>query len=635
MTLSLSAQVVCHVDSDGIFYVGENALVYNGGGVQTKGNGIYDIKGNVMIVGELGTSVFKTITSSGGNKTDGGNFILRFNNPTTAGIATSTYGQLYIQGLTQGQILATVDKEFLAKKHGTYQQIAMPFSNKLISSLSTELGKTFNNTRRSQNEVLVYNNRDVVADNLNVSSTTPKNTSYYMLGSKNFDAGAPTSGSVYTIKGVPYANGVIETLTDAGLNTPFGTNGNGINAYNEKYNSYLQDNWDYLTNPFAPWSVSTFGRNIYQFGNPYLTNLDLKFIGITESGTTNDGNELVQIRGIRFDSGNVVSDANGATYDTNAKFVNFTDPGNMPIGDVGVVIKPMQVFVIKLATNDEDATERQLNFDGLRRFKMTARQVGTDYSVTAARGATQASSGTVKQLGIIALDANGEELARTYYVVYPTAISGKTSNHTVQSTLGSGSIIGTYEEDAINGGYDMNLINTYWLYINEANETDFYGKAIPLALYSGAIKSLKFEIRENTELIDNNVHSLSSGTGFYYKGNNGVVAEIAQNQIIPVTGDEYSLYYGNSITLGTGSSSKPSRTQVVYSQSTDNFLVRFDPDWKKADINVYDMSGKQIISQKGVAAGKDFDIILPKSNAAYIVTAVSEKGEKISSKIVR
>lgn len=627
LAVSLNAQVVCHVDAGGIFYVGENALVYNGGGVQTKGTGVYDIHGNVMVVGTTG-DVLKTISPN----STGGNIVLRLNTPSA--FTTSTYGQLYINGLTQGNITAIVDKEYRATKHGTYQQIAMPFSNKLISSLSTEFGKTFGNKRRSQNEILVYNNRNVVADNLNISANTPKNTAYYMLGSKNFDSSAPTSGTVYTVKGVPYANGVVETLTDAGLNTPFGSAGNGKNAYDERYNSYLQDNWDYLTNTSAPWSVATFGRNIYQFGNPYLTNLDLKYIGVTEAGATTDGNKLVQIKGIRFDSGNVVSNATGATYDTNAKFINFTDPGNVPTGDVGIVIKPMQVFVIKLKGNGLDAPDRKLSFDGLRRFKMTARQ-SAPYDVTAAKGTGKASTETVKQLGIVALDANGEELARTYYVVYPSAISGQTSNHTVQTTLGNGSVIGTYEEDAINGGYDSNVVNTYWLYINEANETDFLGKAIPLALYSDAIKSLKFEIRENADLLDDNVHVLSSGIGFYYKGQNGVISEIAQNQIVPVSGNEYSLYYGKASTLGTNSISKPSRTKVVYSQSTDNFMVRFDPEWKKADINVYDMSGKLIISQKDFTASKDFDILLPKMNTAYIVTAVSEKGDKISSKIVR
>jgi hypothetical protein len=31
---------------------------------------------------------------------------------------------------------------------------------------------------------------------------------------------------------------------------------------------------------------------------------------------------------------------------------------------------------------------------------------------------------------------------------------------------------------------------------------------------------------------------------------------------------------------------------VVYNPAISNYIVRFDPSWKKADIEVYDMSGK-------------------------------------------
>ena len=266
-------------------------------------------------------------------------------------------------------------------------------------------------------------------------------------------------------------------------------------------------------------------------------------------------------------------------------------------------------------------------------FKYNPRVEGVNYSVTAAKGA---AGGTLKQLGIIALNDQGDEMGRTYYVVYPNAKTGHTSERTVQSTLGSQDIIGTYEEDAVNGGYDSTYKNAYWLYINEANENDFKGKAIPLDLYNADIKSLKFEVRENTELIENSVHELSSGIGFFYKGSNGEALQIKQNQIIPVSGLQYSLYYGKpGGALGTEVGVKPSRTRVVYSQAKDDYLVIFDPSWKTADVQVYDMSGKLIISQKNIVTSNNFDIKLSKSNSAYIVTAVSESGDQFSSKIIR
>lgn len=663
LSISATAQVICHVGADGLFYVSENTLVYNGGGVQTVNNGIYDIHGNVMVVGS-GSDGLKTLTKTSTDpnpvtyedKLTGGNIILRLNTPGSA--ASSTYGQLYINGIAQLNLTAIVDKEYRNPKHGTYQQIALPFHNKTISSLSGgptaigTFGKTFTNVRYSKNEVLTWTNRTAVSDNLSVSAITPKSTAYYMLGSLGLDTGIPpvgmvtnapsATGSVYTLRGVPFENGVKEVLVDAAKDVPFGTTGNAVNAYNERYNTYLADDWDSTINPSNPWAVVTYGRNIYQYGNPYFTNLDLSLIGTIETAAITDGNAIPSIQGIRYNSGNVISDASG-TYDTGAKFINFTtgnaETPSLPVGDLGLIIRPMQAFVIKLRNNNAEATntdlslDKTLSFDGLRRFKNTTRASSQSYSVTANKNGS--SAGTVKQLGVIGLDENGEELARTYYAVYPTAITGKTSQPTVQVPLGSTNMIGTYEE-SINGGYDQNYVNSYWLYINEANEFDFFGKAIPLNLYGNSIKSLKFEIRENADLLENGVHNLSTGIGFYYKKANGTISEISQNQVIPVSGDEYSLYYGKAdIVLGSENIAKPSRTKVVYNGAIDKFVVRFDPEWKKSEINVYDMSGKLVISQKNVLADKDFEINLAKINSGYVVTAVSEKGEKISSKIIR
>lgn len=658
LSLSITAQgVICHVDTGGLFYVSENTLVYNGGGVQTKDTGVYDVHGNVMIEGASGDT-FKTLTSGGGDKLNGGNFILRMNPlpgaPAAANYsnyASATYGQLYINGLVQGDIKGIVNKEFRVPAHGSgnyFQQIALPFAGKTLSELSTEFGKTFGTTRWTQNEILKYDNRNVVSRHYtNLASQTSDPTGYYMLGSSSNNlntsvvppsiAGiSPTpAGAVYTLKGVPYANGISLVLKDAGAGISFGTNGNGINEYNERYNTYLADPFDFTT---GKW-VNNYGRNLYQFGNPYFTNLDLSKIGYAEAAANGDGNHLLTIQGVRYEPGTVVTLSNGSTYSTSVKFTTFdTTVGSptqgVPVGDTGLLIKPMQTFIVKLTSVAATDPERKLNFDNLRRFKKEVRSGLTDYHVTANKGAT--ATETLKQLGVIGLDANGKELGRAYYVVYPTAVSGHPTQASTQASNSSTNLIGTYEEDAINGGYDNNYINSYWLYINEANEIDFKGKAVPLNLYSTDIKSLKFEVKENAELVEDAVHQLSTGIGFYYKSANGTISEISQNQIIPVTGDQYSLYYGkNNSVLGTDGTAKPSRTMVVYNGAIDKFVVRFDPNWKKAEVNVFDLSGKLIISQKDILADKDFEINLAKINSAYIVTAVSETGDKMSTKIIR
>ena len=639
--ISMNAQVLTHVDNSALLYVSPNTLVYNGGGLQTKGSGMIDNRGNIMIQGS-GGDVVKTIAAgaSTADKTDGGNIVLRANDYSS--VNPNSYGQLYISGLSQGNITGIVSKEFKAERHGNgnyFQQIALPFYNKVLSSLSTEFGKTFGVTRWTQNEILKFNNVQVVSHNYtSLNDATSDPTGYYMLGSNNNNLKADTppaslptitptpTGSVYTLHGKPYAEVGVVTLQNAGVNINFGPNGSFFNSYGETYNSYLQDQFEATTSAWA----GTFGRNIYQFGNPYFTNLDLSKIGYTESTTvTTDANAISNIWGVRYSPGTVTTLANGSTYSTNALVRTFSTSG-IPAGDVGLIIKPMQAFVIKLRNNNSGT----LNFDTTRRFNNTVRSASTGYSVTANKNA----GGTLKQLGVIALDAAGKEMGRAYYVVSSESVTGHQTSiaTTVQAANSSANVIGTFEEDPINGMFDSNYTGKYWLYINEANEQNFFGKYVPLALYNSSIASLKFEIRENAELIPSGQHSLSSGKGFYYKSTNGNATAISQDMVIPVSSMQYGLSYGTvSGTLSTIDQVKPSRTVVVYNPAIDNYIMQFDPNWKKAEIKVYDMSGKLVIAKDNVSTAQDFVIELDKTKSGYIVTGVSDSGEKVNVKILR
>lgn len=638
ISYSVQAQILCHVDTNANMYVSEGTLVYSGGGVQTKGNGLLDVHGNIMIVGS-GTDNLKTIDAAGANKTDGGNIILRLNTPAT--FATSTYGQLYIDGLSQSNITGIVSKEYRTTSQGSgnyFQQIALPFSGKVLSSLSTELGKTFN-TGRYGNPVLKWDNTNAVSNHFtNLASTTSDGSGYYMLKILNNDwnPSAPATGNVFTINGMPYAPlAGVATLQNAAANVSFGVNGSGTNSYGETYNTYLDDSFEFTLSPWA----GTFGKNFYQFGNPFLTNIDLSNIGYTESVTGSDGNAVTNIWGIEYDPGTIHTLSNGSTYATGSRVVTFlpTGDGVAPaVGDVDlVVMKPMQSFKMKLRNN----SAQTLNFNTLRRFKQTARAAGVNYDVTAARSSNKISErGTVKQLGVIGLDPNGNEISRTYYVVSPSFTTGHqiSAATTVQASAGK-NIIGTFEE-SLNGGYDNNNTN-YWLYINEANEDNFKGKNVKLVnYYQDKVTSYKFEIRENAELIPVGAHQLSSGIGFYYRAENGSLLEAKQGQTVPVTNEEANLYYGepSNITLAVDNKATPSRTLVVYNPAISNYIVRFDPKWKKADIEVYDMSGKLVISKKAVNTSSDFVIELDGSlKNSYIVKIVSDKGETVNTKILK
>ncbi|WP_449388487.1 T9SS type A sorting domain-containing protein [Chryseobacterium lineare] len=636
---SVQAQnILVHVDDTAVAYVGKGTLFYTGGGLQMKSTGVIENHGNFMIEGTT-SDYFKTIDGSNNDKTEangGGNFINKLNEPDNYEHYNDnsfpyTYGQLYISGLDQLNIIGIVDQEFRAIPHGTYQQIGLPFYYKRVGSLSAELGKTFNNLRRQQNDVLMVNNTTAVPMSVSISSYigSPEYPSiaYYMLGAAGLDL-----STTRTIKGRPLSEGNVITLQGAGASVNFGTNGNAENQYHEKYYTYLQD--EFVT---TPWS-GTYGRYMYQYANPFLTNLDLSQIAIDDAN--GDGVNLKTIQGVRLEvAPNAVQSTSGGTFAVgNGAYKYITFSAGAPTGDVEyVMVRPLGTFVIKLTSdNVVNPDDNKINFANLRRFNYNSRSAGTAYNVTANKNIL---TNTVKQLGVIGLDANGNEVARTYYVVYSDGTTGhSTTEALTQVKAGSSNLLGTFEE-APTGGYDTNYSGQYWLYINEANENNFTGKNIKMVNYDlNKIKSYKFEIRENANLVANGTHALSSGIGFYYKPQNGTVQQAVQGAVIPANIAEFDLYYGepSNIVLSTVDTSTPSRTMVVYNPAITNYIVRFDPNWKKADIDVYDMSGKLVITKKAVDTSTDFVIELDnKIKNAYLVKVVSEKGEIVTAKILK
>lgn len=648
ISYSVQAQILCHVDANANMYVSKGTLVYSGGGLQMKANGTIENHGNFMVSGTA-TDLVKTIDASNADKTEangGGNFVNKLNEPTAyASVNTNnstatpvyTYGQLFITGIPQANITGIVDEEFRQVRQGDYQQVGMPFYFKTPSTLGTELGKTFSTVRRSKNDILYWSNPNVQFAHLSPINGIYKfgdaapPYAYWAIGGAALDVSTVTR----IVKGRPVSDvNQSVTLQNAGSAINFGAGGNNKNSFNEKYNTYVQDSFELVSG--TAWA-GNYGKNLYQFGNPFLTNLDLSKIAYTEPAATGDGINLSNIYGVRLDVSGVTSNQ-GGSISSGYKAITFN--AGVPTGDLDyMMIRPLGTFVIKLNNNNNTDV---LNFSNLRRFNYYSRDANTNYNVNASRSAVNNSTGTVKQLGVIALDANGAEIGKTYYVVYPNGTTGHSADAKTQYAASGTDVIGTFEEST-NGGYDNNYTSKYWLYINEANENDFKGKNVMLGTYSNNIKSFKFEIRENAELVSNGTHQLSSGTGFYYKAPNGTVTEAKQGDVIPATGTEYSLYYGapNASTARNlaidGAAIKPSsRTKVVYNPDVTNYIVRFDPDWKKADIEVYDMSGKLVISKKAVNTSTDFVIELNNSiKNSYVVKIVSDKGETVNTKILK
>ena len=591
------------------------------------GTGKITNSGNVMIVNGIGNNGgFKTLTAAGTNKTNGGNFILKMYDTNLSNLR---YGQLYFGGgMTQVNITGIVDKEYKDNHHGSYQQIALPFWQKPLSELSAELlspGHTFkfgagNRANRYSGEAIMwYNNNYARFDDL-ASTDVSGMIYYYILGTRNFNA----SAAVKRVKGVPLIGGIALYIPAGGWlssDVVFGTGGKNQNFYRERYNTYIQDQWDAAT----PWS-GNFGKNLYLYGNPFLTNLDI--INQLPQMTNND------ILGLRLEPTSVTTASGGGTQSAGAKNVTYTpgSPYSTPVGDVTAIIKPMQTFVLKFRSNSGHPSIPL--FQGVR-FAYTARPYLASPKVT-----SRGSVGSVKQLGVIALDEHGNELGKTYYVVYPEAQTGKPTTYSTQVAAGSENIIGTFEEKPA-GGIDEELQNSYWLYINEANQSDFKGKEIPLKIYSDKVRALKFEVRENAVEVPDSQEKFRNGQSFYISKGNDLVT-VGHNKTIPVSASDnsFGLFYGKPSgynDASAGNVAKPSATVVAFDEAIKEYKIFFDPAWNTAKIEVYDLSGRLIYSKDKVdTKAGEFTLSLPSGNrATYVVKAVSETGSVFSQKIIK
>ncbi len=643
--IKAQSEVTIHVEKNALFYVEKNVTTSVNGGVQLKGD--WKNRGNVIISG-YSNSIFSTLKqdNSLANITDiqngtSGKFLNLLNTPDNYALPNTTflgnnytYGQLYLKDFSQSNITGFVSTEYRNVNHGGYQQIGLPFYEKKLTELNMELGKTFSSTRWSQNEILKWNNNNVVFDYINPILPLNDATAYYILGNKNNSI--DISSITKTISGIPYADGtdMIKILQNAGKGIDFGINGTASNEYREKYNSYLQDGFELQSAVGGIAWQGNFGKNIYQFANPFLTNLDLRNIFVDE--INGDGVFIDNIYALRLEqaSGTISYTPGVGGGATSFRYVTWDKATNSPIGDIDwLIVRPLGTFVIKLKDN---ASTQTLNFNNLRRFSYIPR-ISSNYSITT-KTSINTNSSSVKQLGVIALDAEKKEIGRSYYVVSPNAKSGHQNTANYQISASSSNVIGSFEENPLNGGYDSNLTSKYWLYINEANQDDFKGKPIPMVVYGEQVKYLKFELRENSLLAAEGTQELTSGIPFYFKINNEL-QKIKQFDILPITVNgslAVQIYYGepqnnlNSEIIDNN----PSRTMVIYNSEISKYYVKFDNRWKNAELSIFDASGKLIFNQNKINCKQDYIIENMLVSGVYLIKIISDTQELKISKII-
>ncbi|MGC4128846.1 MAG: T9SS type A sorting domain-containing protein [Bergeyella sp.] len=672
VSLMLSAQtttVITYLGAESLVTVNDGALVYSGGGWKNATNSVINNTGDIMVVGDDTDDVFEVYTATTGSAA----FNLKMSD-------TSVYGQLYITGIPQTRISGVVNKEYKADSNnstlGTLdyeqlgrQQVALPFIGYTIGDLKRDLGSWINVTdtglyyagRFNVASVFKWHNSRVRFDQivgadtdvLKTGLSSHKPYDYYILPRRTQSADGTTSttqwdaaATLKTFIGTPASDedtNTLVSLTHAAhvsqngsiVPVDMGINGYKKNAYYETYNSYLVDPFrpggaiSPLTNAWdgADWD-DDFGRNMYQFGNPFLTNLDLSNIIESDGNSLNlpDG-EVVGVAVIG--AAGLNWDRRGTNYHTGNINVAEVDGGAFQAGDLDVLlIKPMGEFHLKMEPLATVTDTRPFSMKNARRFSQEA-EPGNDYAVASRTSAIPADK-VVKQVAVVLRDSSGNELGRTYYAVSQSVPTGYNDEQKLQSYVRAYPIY--TKEELPGGGEDTSRLEN--LYINAANEIDFAGKKIPLVIENEDAASISFEVYEAGKRLQNGA-GLSTGKSFYIKKDN-TITKINDGSSIAFAEGSYGLYYDTPSEETTLASSDVSLYQTVVAKKQSDWVIRFAKDWKTADVEVYSAAGQLVHSNKKVSTSQDYIIPLNTSvNGMFIVKTTSDKGEVVTKKIVK
>ncbi len=626
LSISLSSQVLTYVGSDAQMVVKDGTLVYSGGGWQNDKKGKVENFGDIMVVSD--TNALFDIAQASEGAPDAGEFTLKYTDPTT-------YGQLYIKGLAQGKITGKVTKEYTADgNHGAAdgsgrQQVGLPFYGLSVDELKSSIFPylQINNSalnsqgRFNKASAFRWNNQKIRFDQLLTGQLLDKATDYFIIPRTN-SAGTiewNPAGTKKDFKGRAYADThdthafTLEVL-DTNYVSDLGAGGVKKNYYNETYKSYVND-------PFVDGTVASnwqsggnYGKNLSQFANPFLTNLDLTNLKV-------DGQTLpfTNIVGIAYyKAGSISWNAqNGSTYTENSANIANVSGGSLQAGAVDdFVIKPMGEVMVKISG------AVKINLNDARSFSQTKRG---NYDV-ASRSSSIPSDKIVKQLGVTLLNADGEQIGRTFYAVSPSATTGR-EGASLQAFVGDYPIYTKEEKE--DGGEDTDFASH--LYINEANETSFKGKEIPMFINYSSPASIRFDVFEaGVKLTEN--QTLTSGD-FYIKDGNDII-KIKSGDTMVVGSDYYGLYFEQPEgTLGTNTALLGN---TIIAKNVSDWVVRFSKNWKTANIEVYTAAGQLIHSKKNVSTSQDYIIPLnSQANGMFIVRAISDSGEAVTKKIVK
>ncbi|MBA5628274.1 T9SS type A sorting domain-containing protein [Moheibacter lacus] len=633
-----------------------NTLVYFGDNlnVTSTTNAVFENAGNVKIDGDY---VNPSAT--------GANFVSTWDVPSN----NTSYGQVIINEASSSDRL-TMEKGTIDPAVFNWGQFAMPFH---FANVDEAMGFLFgtsysSSNNRYQKSMMAWDNvQKPEFDHFNAGATLDANspTAYYILNLE-YNSG--------NIKSIMEANDKLAyrgvASNEAFLNIPMNTNMyhfGGVpwsnwkgkkNTYNEKYQTYIDDKVRTVADDAG------YGRNFFQFGNPYTSNIDLAYIGSPASPGYDDGNDIdgllavARVADLSYDgSGSTSSAMVVATYN---------EATNVWGGDASaLLVKPFEPFIVVLNTAATNTGNRTINFsDKLKTFSMTPNSLGSGVTTSKNTGSDGgemnedgngfgfSSTSTVRpkfyQLGLNLYKSNGAPAGnKAYVIVTNSGVTNGTDNALESEYSDFNAKTGFFlAQENLDGTpvpsstrkMHINAVNM--AYVNKPIPVFFNRKSGDLNGYY--VKADLFYQDIFTKVSGDETNFVDGNSFFFYDRTEDVLMPITTefNYYVDVSEkqveDRYTVYWNGGPAFNKGEmeldETLASATVIYKDQQTHK--IRFSDQWNSADIKVYDMSGRNIMSYKNVNTQADFELKLP-NTGVYIVKAESNTGDVYTQKIIK
>ncbi|APD07399.1 hypothetical protein UJ101_01892 [Flavobacteriaceae bacterium UJ101] len=671
-----SAQSGISVAAGGSVHVQPNTLVYSQGGLDVATTGTVVSDGHVQLE-----------TKYTNAKADGSNVQFMYTDTTSGNAAgeNTAYGQLIIKdnaSSVTGKVF--METPIIKKQSGVGVEISFPFKagGSLLDVVNSASSASYNastgvTTLTSLGNSIAdagsYNTRPIYYQKNNTHEVEPEGATLrspetlysifmtqagYSTAFTNISTSGNASDQIDVVfSGIPYTGAfdvsqVAQVLGSDGTTTfesvsDLATSKARKNSRGHYYYTYLEDFVDAAT-------ASTWGHNIYGYGNPYTSNISLTQL-FADSNI-----DAADIAGLAIHGSEADDDFEGGAGSTSGKFYRATCSGsdgdavdsNKCAGDLvrgtNFILRPFGSVWVKYRTGKSVHT---LKFsDNIKTFGYTglilsqgtlvgnasgdntsARVANSESSSARRASARTASASNVNSLEVLRLgiNQNDKQLDNVFIAANPWAekeLDDKLDAHKEATEM-----LTVVNEDLTSE--DKNL------HINGISMDEYVGKPINLAVNTnaGSQYSFKGDVRiASTTNLDN--------TNFFFEdkqakkivrvGSDFDYSYIASNN----DDNRFTVYYKETpvdvdeevVDEVTGG-----EMNVAKDASGETYVV-FKGMTGKAKVMVYNVLGQLVYADEDVSTNANYSLSkLPENSGVYIVKVIDDKGKVISKKIVK